>query len=145
MALRAGERDVAERSFRDFAVNGRPLRTMLDLGDVASAFGWLDRRSEREYAHKVVPATHGSSRATLYICPQCTDLGCGFVNLRVEAIDDCVVWSDPLREDGALRPPGPWARAEPDPTTASVSPLAKAWRDLWFDKTAYRTALALYI
>lgn len=144
-ASRAGERDVAERSFRDFSVNGSALRTMLDLGDVAPVFGWLDRRTERGYARKLVPAAKGSSRATLYICPQCADLGCGYVSVRVEAIDDCVVWSEPLWEDGALQPRDPWARADPDLPKASIPPLVRAWRDLWFDKVAYRTALALYI
>lgn len=120
----------ARRDYRDFAVNGRRLRDALELGDLVSVLGWLDRRTEREYARQLLPRTTGAPvRATLYVCPECADPGCGFVTVLVDARDDCVVWSEPAWGDAA------------NPASAVEGP----WRDLWFDRVAYHTALGLYL
>jgi len=129
-STRAGGTHSARRDYRDFAVNRRRLRDVLALGDVVSVFGWLDRRAEREYARRLLPPSpRGSVRATLYVCPECADPGCGVVTMQVEAHEDCVVWSEPG-----------WADAIGD-----TAPLAEPWRDLWFDRVAYHNALALYL
>ncbi|MBK7398461.1 MAG: hypothetical protein IPJ34_19735 [Myxococcales bacterium] len=129
-ATRAGGAHSARRDYRDFAINRRSLRDVLELGDLVSVFGWLDRRAEREYARQLLPrATGAPTRATLYVCPECADPGCGVVRMRVEVREDCVVWSEPA-----------WGDA-----VGAESPLDQPWRDLWFDRVAYHSALALYL
>lgn len=127
-ATRAGGAHSARRDYRDFAVNRRRLREVLEVGDLVSVFGWLDRRVERAYARQLLPPPRGAVRATLYVCPECADPGCGVVTVHVEAHDDCVVWSEPAWGDGL----GDAALLEP-------------WRDLWFDRVGYQNALALYL
>ena len=63
----------------------------------------------------------------LYICPECADLGCGAVAVRVRFEGDCVVWSELGWDD-------PNVDGEP---TSDV-------RELWFDREAYRLALASF-
>jgi len=75
-AERAGGPNVAGRSYSDFAINGRPLHAIIGR-DLVSVFGCLGRELEREYARRLWPKEHTTSRAVLYVCGQCGDLGCG--------------------------------------------------------------------
>ncbi len=117
----------AARSFSDFAINGRPLHALLGRGRM-SVFGALPREVERSYARLLWPKPHMPSRAVLYVCAQCGDLGCGYFGVLVRVEDDSVVWSDP----GCSTLSGSGDHLGP-------------WRDLWFDRVAYRSTLGYYL
>ncbi len=133
-AARAGGHHVAGRSYSDFAINGRPLHPIIER-DLVSVFGCFSRELEREYARLLWPKEHAPARAVLYVCGECGDLGCGYFSVEVRIADDCVVWSEPGWEDN-LGPVG-----APDSVRAFEGP----WRDLWFDRVEYRTALGYYL
>jgi|GEM_PF-4700680 len=119
------------RSFTDFAINGHPLHPII-ANDNISVFGWGTRAIERTYAKALIPTERSDSRAALYICGECGDLGCGYFSVKVTLVDDCVVWSEPGWEDNLFR-------------EQTVTPFEGKWRDLWFDRVQYRTALGYYL
>lgn len=121
----------AARSFSDFAVNGKPLRSILGR-ELMSIFGALPREVERSYARLLWPKPRAPSRAVLYVCAQCGDLGCGYFGVAVRVEEDCVVWSAPGWNTLAI-------------SDDDLGPFDGPWRDLWFDRVAYRSALAYYL
>lgn len=83
--------------YLDFAINGRPLREIVQPGDFIGLFGWLDRSWELKFFAQLLlrePSELPSGRVPLYICPECADLGCGAVSVRITKSDDSFVWSD---------------------------------------------------
>lgn len=129
-AERVGGKTQAARSYLEPAINGRRLSLFVAAGDHIGTFGWLDRKHERSYARQLLlrePPSLPSGRVPLYICPECADLGCGAVAVRVRFEGDCVVWSELGWDD-------PNVDGEP---TSDV-------RELWFDREAYRLALASF-
>ena len=40
------------------------------------------------------PADLPDNRRTLYICPECGDIGCGVVSLVIERVDKKIIWRD---------------------------------------------------
>ena len=133
-ADRIAGKSQAQRSYSDFAINGRRLHGILHR-DFISVFGWLDRARERKYARALLPAGKSESRAALYICPECADHGCGFFSVKVAISGDCIVWSEPGWEDDLhiSSTPAPFVAGPGGP-----------WRDLWFDQAQYRAALGFY-
>lgn len=89
-----------ERSFLDFVVDGHSLYDMLVLSrryDLISGL-WLGSQA-------LVPATQTVSRLlllepsdfpddrrSLYVCPECGDLGCGAISIVVDCDADSVAW-----------------------------------------------------
>lgn len=96
-AKRLGGGGKSERYYYDFAVNDRPISEIVNSDDLISPFGWLPPEFERGYFHQLLlrsPSELPSERVPLYICPECADLGCGCLTVRVAKYDDCFVWSE---------------------------------------------------
>lgn len=96
-AVRAGGKNKAERSFLDFKIDRRRLSSLLDVRDRPSVLGWLARKDERRYVRQLLgrePSDFATGRVPLYICPECADLGCGAVTVRVIIEGDTVTWSE---------------------------------------------------
>jgi hypothetical protein len=126
-ALRSGGAGKAERSYLDFVVNRRKLSGLIHVGDHIGVLGWQSRADERRCARQLLlrePAPFPDGLVPLYICPECADLGCGAVTVRITVRDDCVVWSG-----------FGWN----DPLASTDEP--SALRELWFDRQAYQTLL----
>ena len=93
---REGGPNWTERNYLDFAVDERPLSEALG-GDLASCLGWLDPVENNEAVRRLLlegPADLPSGRRSLYVCPECGDLGCGAISLVVERAGDKIVWRD---------------------------------------------------
>jgi len=85
-----------ERRYLDFVIDGVALSSCFDA-DFISPFGWLavpDQVAtiDRLCRQKAPDLAHG--RTSLYICPECGDLGCGAVSVLVRGGPGVVVWSD---------------------------------------------------
>lgn len=93
---RPGGGGRTERRFLDFVIGGVPLWSRLDV-DFISPFGWLSadeqEASIKRFLRKA-PADMSGGRTTLYVCPECADLGCGAVTTLVQREGDVIVWKD---------------------------------------------------
>ena len=93
---RIGGGGRTERRFLDFVIDGAPLSSLLDA-DFISPFGWLDadtRKADIERLLGKSPPDMAHGRTSLYICPECGDLGCGAVTVLIERGERVVIWKD---------------------------------------------------
>lgn len=93
---RSGGRGCTERRFLDFVVNGVALSSLLDTESI-SPFGWFDVNEQDASIDRLLgksPPDVAQGRTTLYICPECGDLGCGAVTLLVQVATGAVIWRD---------------------------------------------------
>jgi hypothetical protein len=99
-----------ERYTFDFMVNGVSLfeATQASISDMCGCFS--DPRLEHELAHRLnfriaslltsdVPVCTGH-RVALFVCPECGDLACGAITVRVSRNELGVRWSDFAYENG---------------------------------------------
>lgn len=92
---REGGGGRTQRDFLDFIVDGQPLSEL--VGDQVSCLGWLAPEGNAKAARRLLleePADLPNDRRTLYVCPECGDIGCGAVSLVVERAGDRIIWRD---------------------------------------------------
>ena len=92
---RAGGEGRTQRDFLDFVVDGQSLSVM--VGDQISCLGWFVPDENTKAARRLLleePADLPDTRRSLYVCPECGDLGCGAVSLVVEPLGDKIIWRD---------------------------------------------------
>ncbi|HEV2810200.1 MAG TPA: hypothetical protein VGV93_07375 [Acidimicrobiales bacterium] len=102
--IEAESRSVkATRRFLDFALDGTRLyEVMLAEGIDNVSPIWLDESSAViEESTKAVarllgdePGDAPGGRVSVYICPECGDLGCGAVTVTIERDAERVTWTD---------------------------------------------------
>lgn len=84
-----------ESGFLDILVDGESLQRKVEAYDRAGVLGWgLDEASS---LHELLGKTASrlpSGRVPLYVCPECGDVDCGTVAVRIAFSADTVVWSD---------------------------------------------------
>lgn len=83
------------RDFLDFIVDDQPLSEL--VGDQISCLGWLVPEETAKAIGRLLlneAADLSNNRRTLYICPECGDIGCGAVSLVIERIGDNIIWRD---------------------------------------------------
>lgn len=92
---RKGGIGQSERDFLDFVINDVFLSEK--FGDVVSGIGCF-RQSESEKTIRRIlleePADFPNNRRSLYICPECGDLGCGAVSIIIEQRENKIIWRD---------------------------------------------------
>lgn len=96
-AVRNGGANQQGRHYYDYTVNGRPLRAIIDPGDNIGLFGWLQPEVEVARARWLLlrePSELPSRRVPLYVCPECGDLGCQTLSVRVLEEHDRFVWTE---------------------------------------------------
>lgn len=106
--VRPGGGGKTERRYLDFVVDGRSLRDLLDTGDFIGCLGWLSPRADEEFVQILLrkkPSPLATGRAMLYVCPECGDIGCGALTVKVEKTPDHFVWSEFGFENGYIRSP----------------------------------------
>jgi hypothetical protein len=92
---REGGGGRTQRDFLDFIVDGQPLSEL--VGDQVSCLGWFVPKENAKAARRLLlkePADLPNNRRTLYVCPECGDIGCGVVSLVVERAGDKIIWRD---------------------------------------------------
>lgn len=104
-AYRSGETTAShssktERRYIDFIISGKSLGDLLEVTkkDLTGTFGWtenslLENEQINEYIG-LVKAELQTGRTSLYVCPECGDIGCGAITVKIEMTDDTVTWKD---------------------------------------------------
>lgn len=93
---RSGGGGRTERRYLDFVIDGVPLSSLLDA-DFISPFGWFDADEQEPIIARLIgekPPNLAHSRTSLYICPECGDLGCGAITLSIERGPGVIIWKN---------------------------------------------------
>lgn len=96
---RPGGLGRTKREFLDFVVDGKSLSTVIGegVGDQISCLGWFASEENAKAVRRLLleePADFPNDRRSLYVCPECGDLGCGAISVVIEAAGDQIVWRD---------------------------------------------------
>ncbi|UPT63301.1 MAG: hypothetical protein M0D54_01660 [Hyphomonadaceae bacterium JAD_PAG50586_4] len=138
---RPGEKDRhvfrSERWSVDFLVGGRSLFELLggQNRDLSGAFltkrDKVFRRTNENAATRELfsEVAAGGIRLSLYVCPECGDLGCGALTCEAKRVGDKVVWCNFGSETGIAEYPSDFA------SYADVGPFE-------FDGHQYAEAIA---
>ena len=101
---RPGELDAdgdgkTERFSVDFIVNGPSLYEMVGVGaqDLIGRFSpdtmeWNTDSASIFYCEKSADLENG--RTMLFVCPECGDIGCGAITIKIEMVDGRFTWSE---------------------------------------------------
>jgi len=95
-ADRPGGGGATGRRYLDFVVDGVALSTVLK-GDVISPLGWGNADEQILALDRLLRRTSPDlpeGRVSLYVCPECGDLGCGAVSVIVDGAPGSVIWRD---------------------------------------------------
>jgi len=77
-------------------IDGVALSSRFDA-DFISPFGWVDGDEQEASMARLLrksPPDLAHGRTTLYICPECGDLGCGAITVLIERGPGVVIWKD---------------------------------------------------
>src|SRR4029453_9807139 len=96
-ATRRGGGGKTHRDFLDFVVDGKSLYeefcsrgldfiSCLGGGSIESHRGSVDRLLLRE------KSDFEDNRYSIFICPECGDLGCGAISIKIAVDGDLIVW-----------------------------------------------------
>jgi hypothetical protein len=92
---RAGGGGRTQRDSLDFVVDDQPLSAV--VADQISCLGWFVPDENAKAVRRLLleePADLPDNRRTLYVCPECGDIGCGAVSLVVEGVGNKITWRD---------------------------------------------------
>lgn len=95
-AERPGGGGTTSRTYVDYKVNKSLLSTHFQY-DFISVLGWLTKEGEAKHTNQILLKEKSelqSGRVPIYICPECGDLGCGCISVKLVEYDDCIVWSE---------------------------------------------------
>lgn len=93
---REGGGGKTQRDYFDFVVGDESLSEKLG-GDLISCLGWTVPDQNEKSVRRLLleePADFPKNRRSLYICPECGDLGCGAISIVVEQIGNEIIWRD---------------------------------------------------
>ncbi len=91
---REGGGGRTQMGFLDFIVDGQALSEKVG-GDLASCLGWFVPEENQKAVRRLLledPADFPNNRRSLYVCPECGDLGCGAVSAVVEEVKGKIIW-----------------------------------------------------
>lgn len=94
--LREGGNGATAREYLDFVVDGNPLSETI-AEDLASCLGWLSSEENEKAIGRLLleePADLPNNRRSLYVCPECGDLGCGAITVVIESVGEQIIWRD---------------------------------------------------
>ncbi|HEX9058805.1 MAG TPA: oxidoreductase [Clostridia bacterium] len=97
--VRKGGVNKTEIWFADLIINEVSLYKLLkDRGfDLISCLGWsfidIQQNEIDKFLLKGLP-DFKNYRYAIYVCPECGDLGCGAISIKIERQGEIVIWSD---------------------------------------------------
>jgi len=83
------------RRFLDLVIDGESLYDK--VGDFISPLGWQSDSENRKAVDRFLRRTESDfpgNRMSIFICPECGDLGCGAVSAVIEREGGNIVWRD---------------------------------------------------
>ncbi len=113
------------REFFDVLVDSRRLidRIGWEGADLISPLGWGVPDSQLASVRQLrrdEPSSLPSGRVLLFVCPECGDIGCGAITVRITRSGSDVIWSDFARENGYE-----------DPSPISCEPIQFGASEYW--------------
>jgi len=88
---REGGGGKTERDYLDFVIDDVSLSEK--FGDFISCLGWsLQNEKNVRCLLLKEPADFTNNRRSLYVCPECGDLGCGAVSIVIEQTGNQIIW-----------------------------------------------------
>ena len=97
----AGRATRTERRFLDFVIDGKSLWEMLKKPDMVSILCFEYAAAAPHESFKAVnrlllleEADHADNRRSLFICPECGDLGCAAISCVISRADNVFIWQD---------------------------------------------------
>ncbi|HEY6377042.1 MAG TPA: hypothetical protein VIX90_16095 [Edaphobacter sp.] len=88
------------RSFLDFVIDGLSLYDEIGWRSDLISTLWVSPpvpEEQQKAVRRLLGLEQGDlpgDRVSLYVCPECGDVGCGAITLKVEFAADEVIWSD---------------------------------------------------
>ena len=88
------------REYYDFIISGQSLRKILNIenADFISPFGWGANKDYNRHLLNVFRLKEKSEltsgRIMLYVCPECGDIDCGAITVKIKDFGDRIIWSD---------------------------------------------------
>jgi hypothetical protein len=84
------------RRYLDFIVDNRSLFKMIS-GDLIGRLGWGVSEDNRDSVGVLLlkkPPDLPNGRCLLYVCPECGDIGCGALTIKIEKTSEHFVWKE---------------------------------------------------
>lgn len=102
--VRKGGINKTEILFADLIINDISFYNLLkNRGfDLVSCLGWSFINIQQNEINKLLLKglpDFENDRYAIYVCPECGDLGCGAVSVKLERKDNLIIWSDLGFED----------------------------------------------
>ncbi len=97
---RSGSRDQTEVNHHDFLIDGKSLSEIIGIGDldmVGIFADWSNEKYNKIAAKEILleeKASLDSERFCIYVCPECGDVGCGAITIKISETDTSFIWSD---------------------------------------------------
>ena len=90
-----------KRTFLDFVVDGVSLYEEIGRRSDLISTLWIDPPMSREEQDKAIrrlltlnTGDLPNGRVSLYVCPECGDLGCGVITVQIDVADNQITWRD---------------------------------------------------
>jgi len=90
-----------KRTFLDFVVDGVSLYERIGRRSDLISTLWIDPPMSREEQDKAIrrlltldTGDLPNGRVSLYVCPECGDLGCGVISVQIDVAEDKITWRD---------------------------------------------------
>lgn len=106
-SIRQGDnKGKAERHFLDFMISGKSLKTILGMedSDMITPFGWIDDEKHEKHIKNSFKLQGKpelrTGRVSLYVCPECGDIGCGAITASIKSVANSIIWEDFGYENG---------------------------------------------
>lgn len=93
---RAGGGGATARRYLDFIVDGQSMFEMIS-GDLIGRLGWGTNEIDKESVNILLlkkPPDLPNGRCPLYVCPECGDIGCGAITIKIEKTAEHFVWKE---------------------------------------------------
>lgn len=92
---RKGSKNKTERNFFDYVIDNEPLSEK--FGDYVSGLGcFLPGTSEKVVTRLLLKeeSDFSNNRRSLYVCPECGDLGCGAISILIQKSENKIIWKE---------------------------------------------------
>jgi hypothetical protein len=90
-----------KRTFLDFVVDGVSLYDEIGRRSDLISTLWVEPPMAKEEQDKAIrrlltleSGDVSDGRVSLYVCPECGDLGCGVISVQIDVADNQITWRD---------------------------------------------------
>ncbi len=90
----------SQRFYFDFIIDGKPLSELLGVKE-NGMIGVLGTSSHSNYEKEKISelllekeTELGNGRVIIYGCSECLDIGCGAITVKIEKIDNSIIWKE---------------------------------------------------